>query len=163
MHVNFIADFHSTTCTPHNINIVVQIFAVLNYHKYKKNIFIFFLRWYFSGDKEAISRLAYEFCEDCSKNGIKYVEARYSPHLLSNNEDKPQYAPTRGTLTSREVVETVNQSFKRGCEDFNIRARTILCCMRHRPGICLWLKCCGCVWRSVCCCVNIIVYNDYIS
>jgi len=35
-----------------------------------------------SGDLTAIERVAYEFCEDKAKNGVLYVEARYSPHFL---------------------------------------------------------------------------------
>jgi len=35
-----------------------------------------------SGDLSAIERVAYEFCEDKAKNGVLYVEARYSPHFL---------------------------------------------------------------------------------
>jgi adenosine deaminase len=35
-----------------------------------------------SGDFSAIERVAYEFCEDKARNGVLYVEARYSPHFL---------------------------------------------------------------------------------
>jgi len=35
-----------------------------------------------SGDLSSIERVAYEFCEDKAKNGVLYVEARYSPHFL---------------------------------------------------------------------------------
>jgi len=35
-----------------------------------------------SGDLSAVERVAYEFCEDKAKNGVLYVEARYSPHFL---------------------------------------------------------------------------------
>lgn len=37
-----------------------------------------------SGDREAIKRVAYEFVEDRAKEGVVYVEARYSPHFLAN-------------------------------------------------------------------------------
>lgn len=39
---------------------------------------------FFSGDREAIKRVAYEFVEDRAKEGVIYVEARYSPHFLAN-------------------------------------------------------------------------------
>ena len=35
-----------------------------------------------SGDLAAIERVAYEFCEDKARNGVLYLEARYSPHFL---------------------------------------------------------------------------------
>lgn len=89
----------------------------------------------FRGDREAISRLVYEFCEDCSRNNIRYVEARYSPHLLANSEPKPEYALQHGDLTPREVVRIVNAAILRGMKDFNVKVKTILCCMRHRPGM----------------------------
>lgn len=38
----------------------------------------------FSGDIVAIERVAYELCEDQSKQNVIYFEARYSPHLLTN-------------------------------------------------------------------------------
>ncbi|KAL3865072.1 hypothetical protein ACJMK2_006705 [Sinanodonta woodiana] len=86
-----------------------------------------------AGDRDCISRIAYEFCEDCANNGIRYVEARYSPHLLSNNEEKPEYALEHGDLTPREVVQIVNDAFARGSIDYGIIVKSILCCMRHRP------------------------------
>ncbi|XP_053382825.1 adenosine deaminase-like [Mercenaria mercenaria] len=86
-----------------------------------------------AGDREAISRLVYEFCEDCARNNIKYVEARYSPHLLASSEPKPEYALQHGDLTPREVVQIVNAAIHKGSKEFKIRVKTILCCMRHRP------------------------------
>lgn len=89
----------------------------------------------YSGDRKAISRLAYEFCEDCSRQNIRYVEARYSPHLLANSTDeKPQYSAEQGDLTPREVVQLVNESFNRGAKNYNIKIKSILCCVRYRPG-----------------------------
>lgn len=44
---------------------------------------------FFSGDREAIKRIAYEFVEDKAKEGVIYVEARYSPHLLANTKVDP--------------------------------------------------------------------------
>lgn len=42
-----------------------------------------------SGDREAIKRIAYEFVEDRAKEGVIYVEARYSPHFLANTQVDP--------------------------------------------------------------------------
>lgn len=44
---------------------------------------------FFSGDREAIKRIAYEFVEDKAKEGVIYVEVRYSPHLLANAKVNP--------------------------------------------------------------------------
>ena len=41
------------------------------------------------GCREAIKRIAYEFVETKSKEGVVYVEVRYSPHLLANSKVKP--------------------------------------------------------------------------
>ncbi|KAJ8322358.1 hypothetical protein KUTeg_000829, partial [Tegillarca granosa] len=59
------------------------------------------------GDRDAISRIADEFCEDCSKHNIRYVEARYSPQLFASNEETPEYAQKHGDLTPREVVKII--------------------------------------------------------
>lgn len=44
---------------------------------------------FFRGDREAIKRIAYEFVEDKAKEGVIYVEVRYSPHLLANTKVDP--------------------------------------------------------------------------
>lgn len=36
------------------------------------------------GDREAVRRIAYELVETKAKEGVIYVEIRYSPHLLAN-------------------------------------------------------------------------------
>ena len=89
-----------------------------------------------SGDPEALERIAYEFCEDIANNGVLYCETRYCPHLLANcgvdgvqcNGSKEQ------NCSPRKVVESVCKGIERGCKDFGVKVRTILCCMRHRPG-----------------------------
>ncbi len=88
----------------------------------------------FRGDRDAISRMAYEFVEDCSLQNIVYVEARYSPHLLSNASPHPVYAPEPGALTPRDVVSTISDAFEKGASDFDVNIKTILCCIRNFPG-----------------------------
>ncbi|GIY70429.1 adenosine deaminase [Caerostris darwini] len=88
-------------------------------------------QFYFSGDAEAIERVAYEFCADSAKQGVLYSEVRYNPHLLSTTHS-PIKAST-GPLTPREVVRCVNRGFVRGSADFNISMRSILCCLRSHP------------------------------
>ncbi|XP_073436591.1 adenosine deaminase-like [Dendrobates tinctorius] len=86
------------------------------------------------GDPEAIRRIAYEFVETKAKEGVVYVEVRYNPHLFANcNVDPLQFGQKEGDLTPEKVVELVNQGLKEGEKDFNIKVRSILCCLRHMP------------------------------
>ncbi|XP_067302235.1 adenosine deaminase [Pseudorasbora parva] len=88
-----------------------------------------------AGDREAIKRIAYEFVETKAKEGVIYVEARYSPHLLANKGVSPvPWDQKPGDITPDDVVDLVNQGFKEGEKAFNTKARSILCCMRHMPN-----------------------------
>ncbi|PWA24336.1 hypothetical protein CCH79_00018683 [Gambusia affinis] len=89
-----------------------------------------------NGDKDAIKRIAYEFVEDKAKEGVIYVEVRYSPHFLANCDvGKPiPWNQTEGDLSPDEVVRLVNEGLSEGERAFNIKARSILCCMRHMPS-----------------------------
>ncbi|PSN57375.1 Adenosine deaminase [Blattella germanica] len=74
-----------------------------------------------AGDLTALERIAYEFCEDKAKNGVIYVEARYSPHLLLS-KDGP------GDMQAlSQIVRAINQGFARGEAKFNIKVKSILC------------------------------------
>ena len=59
------------------------------------------------GDLEAIKRISIEFCEDVANNGVLYVEARFCPHLMLDEEKAPE-------LGARQVLETVLEGFRRG-------------------------------------------------
>ncbi|XP_051489266.1 adenosine deaminase [Apus apus] len=88
-----------------------------------------------AGDREAVRRIAYELVETKAKEGIIYVEVRYSPHLLANCRVDPiPWGQAEGDLTPDEVVSLVNQGLQDGERDFHIKARSILCCMRHMPS-----------------------------
>ncbi|XP_061591148.1 adenosine deaminase [Cololabis saira] len=88
-----------------------------------------------AGDREAIERIAYEFVEDKAKEGVVYVEVRYSPHLLANSNVEPiPWNQDEGDLSPDEVVRLVNEGLGRGEKKFNIKVRSILCCMRHMPS-----------------------------
>ena len=63
-----------------------------------------------------------EFCEDAARNGVLYVEARFSPHLMSKDEVKPVH-----------VIQTVIDTFKEGEEKYGVKARVILCCIIGMP------------------------------
>ncbi|CAN9515614.1 unnamed protein product [Ophioblennius macclurei] len=88
-----------------------------------------------AGDREAIKRIAYEFVEDKAKEKVIYVEVRYSPHFLANTKVKPiPWNQQEGDLSPDEVVRLVNEGLREGEKAFNIKARSILCCMRHMPS-----------------------------
>lgn len=88
-----------------------------------------------AGDREAIKRIAYEFVETKAKEGVIYVEARYSPHFLANKGVEPlPWNQKPGDITPDDVVDLVNQGFKEGEQAFKTKARSILCCMRHMPN-----------------------------
>ncbi|XP_042739651.1 adenosine deaminase isoform X1 [Lagopus leucura] len=88
-----------------------------------------------AGDREAVRRIAYELVETKAKEGVIYVEVRYSPHLLANCRVEPiPWGQAEGDLTPEEVVNLVNQGLQDGERDFRIKARSILCCMRHMPS-----------------------------
>ncbi|XP_032377200.1 adenosine deaminase [Etheostoma spectabile] len=88
-----------------------------------------------AGDREAIERMAYELVEDKAKEGVIYVEVRYSPHLLANTKVDPiPWKQTEGDLSPDEVVQLVNAGLREGERVFKVKARSILCCMRHMPS-----------------------------
>ncbi|XP_054465115.1 adenosine deaminase [Anoplopoma fimbria] len=88
-----------------------------------------------AGDRDAIKKIAYEFVEDKAKEGVIYVEVRYSPHLLANTKVDPiPWNQKEGDLSPDEVVKLVNEGLSEGEKAFKIKARSILCCMRHMPS-----------------------------
>ncbi|KAK0146842.1 Adenosine deaminase [Merluccius polli] len=88
-----------------------------------------------AGDREAIKRIAYEFVEDKAREGVVYVEVRYSPHFLANTQVDPiPWDQEEGDVSPDEVVRLVNKGLNEGERTFNIKARSILCCMRHMPS-----------------------------
>ncbi|XP_078092633.1 adenosine deaminase [Mustelus asterias] len=87
-----------------------------------------------AGDREAVKRIAYELVQMKAREGVIYFEARYSPHLFANSNVTPiPWNQIPGDLSPDDVVHLINQGFKEGEKDFKIKARSILCCMRHMP------------------------------
>ena len=120
----------TTRCLPGKNSFLVLKFSTL--------ILILYNR----GDAEAIERMAYEFCEDIANNGVLYCETRYCPHLLaSTGVDGIPHQGNHDGLSPRCVVQCVNKGLERGCEDFGVIVRSILTCMRHRPGIVFLIFC----------------------
>jgi adenosine deaminase len=69
---------------------------------------------------EAIERIAYELAEDASRDGVRYLEARYAPVLN-----------IREGLTLDEAVEAAARGLARAERDHDVVARIIVCGLRH--------------------------------
>ncbi|XP_070532519.1 adenosine deaminase-like [Ptychodera flava] len=85
------------------------------------------------GDGEGIERIAYELCQFQAENKVVYFETRYSPQLLANCNVALEWGQKPGNLTPHDVVLSVNEGLRKGCEDFGVKANSILCCFQHRP------------------------------
>uniref|UniRef100_A0A2K5JJS2 Adenosine deaminase n=1 Tax=Colobus angolensis palliatus TaxID=336983 RepID=A0A2K5JJS2_COLAP len=75
-----------------------------------------------AGCREAIKRIAYEFIEMKAKEGVVYLEVRYSPHLLANPKVEPMpWNQAEGDLTPDEVVALVGQGLQEQEQDFGVK------------------------------------------
>ncbi len=72
---------------------------------------------------ESVERIAYELCEDLSQQGIIYAETRFAPVLLLDEG-----------ATQRDMVEAALRGLSRGCEEFDLPVRLILCAYRGTPA-----------------------------
>lgn len=70
--------------------------------------------------EEALGRVAYEMMEDMSKDGVAYVETRFSPVFH-----------TSAGLHWDEVVNAVLRGLEKGKKDFGVEYGLILCAMRN--------------------------------
>ncbi|WP_336821555.1 adenosine deaminase, partial [Cedecea sp. VD20] len=67
------------------------------------------------GDLEACRRVAWENIEDAARNGLHYVELRFSPGYMAMSHNLPVAG----------VVEAVIEGVRQGCRDFGVEARLI--------------------------------------
>lgn len=70
----------------------------------------------------ALERVAFEFIEDMSEDGVVYAEVRFAPVFH-----------TEGGLTQDEVVAAVVAGLERGERVCGVRWGLIVCAMRHMP------------------------------
>lgn len=66
-------------------------------------------------DQDACRRVAWENIEDAARNGLHYVELRFSPGYMAMNHNLPIAG----------VVEAVIEGVRQGCRDFGVEARLI--------------------------------------
>ena len=67
-----------------------------------------------SADPAALTRVAFEFCEDSAAQGLAYFEARFSPHLVCDPENVPEVKP-------EHMVQAVIDGFRKGEEKFGVK------------------------------------------
>jgi adenosine deaminase len=72
--------------------------------------------------EEALHRVAFEMMEDMHRDGVVYVETRFSPLFH-----------TRGNLTHDQVIEAVLRGLKDGSRTFGVKFGLIICGMRNHP------------------------------
>lgn len=73
---------------------------------------------------EAMERIAYELAEDCAKEGVRYLEARYAPILN-----------VEGGLSMMQAVEAPLRGLARAEREFGIVARVIICGIRNMSPV----------------------------
>lgn len=81
------------------------------------NCFNFF--YDFLKSPEAVERIAYELCEDISKENIKYIEVRFAPPLQITEK-----------FNADDVVRCALSGLEQGARDFKIKTGAILCFYR---------------------------------
>jgi adenosine deaminase len=69
---------------------------------------------------EAMERIAYELAEDCAREGVHYLEVRYSPILN-----------VEGGLTLAQAVEAPLRGLHTAEREYGITARVIICAIRN--------------------------------
>lgn len=78
---------------------------------------------FYHSTKDALERIAYEFCEDSAKHNVVYAEYRLNPITGVPNTPAPD-----------DYVQGVLSGLERGQKDFGIKVRVILCFKRETPG-----------------------------
>jgi adenosine deaminase len=68
---------------------------------------------------QALERAAFELAEDAWKDGVRYIEVRYSPLLH-----------TRLEMTEAESIEAVHKGLELGYDELGIRSGIIICGIR---------------------------------
>ncbi|MBI3553823.1 MAG: adenosine deaminase [Elusimicrobia bacterium] len=74
-------------------------------------------------DPVSVERIAYELVEDCAKENIRHVEARFAPVLQETSK-----------FSSDQVVEAALKGLRKGFKDFGTTSSVIVCLIRsHGP------------------------------
>lgn len=68
---------------------------------------------------DALERIAFELAEDAHRDGVWYIEVRFSPVLN-----------VRGGLAAHDVVDAVTRGLERAERQYGVVARVIICALR---------------------------------
>ncbi|KAH9373854.1 hypothetical protein HPB48_009266 [Haemaphysalis longicornis] len=90
-----------------------------------------------SGDRDALTRVAYEAAVDQANAGVIYSEVRMFAQMMSSTTTSlPKPHGFHMTLNStRDVIEAVLTGFHKAEQLFGIKARLVLACFRDKPGM----------------------------
>ncbi|XP_064481912.1 adenosine deaminase-like isoform X2 [Ornithodoros turicata] len=87
------------------------------------------------GDRDAMTRVAYEAGVDQAKDGIIYSEMRIFPYMMATDHTHLQgYTGNVSTLRSPcDVIQAILDGFKKAEAEHDIKLRLILACFRDKP------------------------------
>lgn len=87
------------------------------------------------GDRDALTRVAYEAAVDQANAGVIYSEVRMFAQMMSSTTTSlPKPHGFHMTLNStRDVIEAVLTGFHKAEQLFGIKARLVLACFRDKP------------------------------
>ncbi|KAK3878998.1 hypothetical protein Pcinc_016405 [Petrolisthes cinctipes] len=92
------------------------------------------------GDLAVIERISYEFVGDQAMQSVAYCEVRFAPHLLLDPKpvagmEENGIEGKKTAVTADQVLEAVLKGLVRGEEEFDTKARVILCCIKGLEDI----------------------------
>lgn len=75
--------------------------------------------------KEALERIAYEYCEDSARQNVVYAEYRVNPF--------PK-VPENDVVSGKDYLDGILAGLERGQKEFGVKIRCILSFLRDMPG-----------------------------
>lgn len=86
------------------------------------------------GDRDALTRIAYEAGVDQANCGVIYSEMRLFAQMMSSSMSSlPKGSGPMTLNTTREVVDATLEGFKKAEEECGIKCRLVLACFRDKP------------------------------
>ncbi|XP_050039253.2 adenosine deaminase-like [Dermacentor andersoni] len=86
------------------------------------------------GDRDALTRIAYEAAVDQANCGVIYSEMRLFAQMMSSTMSSlPKGSGPMTLNTTREVVDATLAGFKKAEDECGIKARLVLACFRDKP------------------------------
>ncbi|XP_075740815.1 adenosine deaminase [Rhipicephalus microplus] len=86
------------------------------------------------GDRDALTRIAYEAAVDQANCGVIYSEMRLFAQMMSSSMSSlPKGSGPMTLNTTREVVDATLAGFAKAEQECGIKARLVLACFRDKP------------------------------